>query len=259
MIVRWLFGEAHDRQVELARSEIGKATRVDAEDRPERWDACWREVADDYRRGKNPELVPPYLRRTVARVGGAYAIVSPDFLPCLQRTLVMALARKFFTHKVVELGCGAGFNLRTLAHAYAVRGYDRSAVAVEAAMCAGLDAARCGDLRSDVTALDLTPGAGILTVGSMEQLGTHWRALFERLVAHDGPIVHIEPLEELYGQDQFDRLARDYHHARGYLSGYLPMLWSDKRVKIIEQRRLRVGSAFNDGFSYVAWRSNGTR
>jgi SAM-dependent methyltransferase len=166
----------------------------------------------------------------------------------------MALAQKYFKDEVVELGCGGGFNLIGLAKLFRVQGLDRSEAAVAAAKAAGLTAYVCGDLRTDCSTLTFPSGAGVLTCDSMEQLGADWELLFERLCAHDGTMVHIEPLEELYDDSEFDQVAKRFHQAKGYLKGYLTKLRSDPRVEILEERRVRIGSTLNDGFSYVVWR-----
>lgn len=255
-------------QVALAHAEIerAKSRNVSDDSRVGAWDSCWSNALEV----GGLMAVPPYLlNQKIIRLYGGYAETSEQFMPAFQRAIVCALAQKHFRERddIVEIGSGAGFNLTCIARegmpkAPRLTGYDRSTAAAEAASTVArnfglpMTVLPCGDLRRDASRVRLPSGAGVLTCGFMEQLGREWRAVLDMLMAHDGPIVHIEPFAEMYdGEDYMEHLALEYHRARGYLDGYLTEL--RKWATVIDEKRVSLGSQWNDGYSYVVWRKRG--
>lgn len=268
-----LTGTAHTKQMIAADKEIERAREhvVSGADRADAWERCWRSVREHFIQGLNPTLAPPYLHERTLRIDGQYVLADPRLLAAFQSALVRALALEHFRgcQYVIELGCGAGFNLLNLARAgldaEKFIGYDRSGAAARAVWAAAtrlnlpIEGWCAGDLRVGPPP-DIGPESAILTCGAMEQLGDAWRPLLAHLIAsRPAVVVHIEPLEELYDQDAdfLDYLALRYHRARGYLSGYLTALRDEAaagRIKILAEHRTRFGSAWNDGYSYIVWR-----
>ena len=98
-----------------------------------------------------------------------------------------------------------------------------------------------------------------MTFGTLEQIGRRVEAFVAWLLYQDPALcIHVEPIIEYYDQnDPFDRLASQYHAARGYLQGLVPLLHqlrSQGRAEIITEQRVRFGDMFNDGYSYIVWR-----
>ena len=101
--------------------------------------------------------------------------------------------------------------------------------------------------------------AAVITVHSMEQLGTTHHGILDLLLTQFPKLVlHLEPLEELYDKNSlFDQMAMTHHRQREYLSGYLTrirQLAAEGRVELIVERRLNFGSTWHEAYSLLVWR-----
>jgi hypothetical protein len=107
--------------------------------------------------------------------------------------------------------------------------------------------------------LQLRAGAGVLTFGALEQIGTNHDRLLEFILAQRPAIcLDVAGMEELYDESNLvEFLGLAYHRRRGYLSGYLTALQrlaDAGRVEILKIHHHRFGNQFDDPYSYVAWR-----
>lgn len=269
---RVLAGSERDAILLQAIAALDADLPVSGPARIDAWERGWGDICARFEAsGGDPEaLWPHYFRPGVMRLRGEY--VRPTD-PYFERHFVAVLLA-WLAHTelrdvptVYEFGCGPGHNLVDLARL------------LPAARFCGLDWAtasqrvvgRLGQvLGRDITArrfdmfepdpeLRIEPGAAVLTVGSMEQLGTRFGAFLEFLHASDASVcVHVEPLHELYDSDHLlDALAARYAEKRGYLRGFLPRLRELEAAGEIEIRHLQrhLGSQFHDGWGTVAWRS----
>lgn len=271
-----LSGSARDevllRVLETLESELTVAGRA----RLGAWEEGWSDVLARFEAsGCDPRaLWPHYLHdvRRVVRLDGAY--VRPagvDFEAGFVRVVQAWFALTFLrdASSVYELGCGPGHNLVAFAELDPRRRY----VGLDWATASQRLLARVGatlDLpitgrRFDMAAPDadlvLAPGAGVVTFGALEQLGSEFGALLAWLLAARPRIcVHLEPVYELYDRRRlFDFVAARYHERRGYLRGYLPRLQELERAGEIEILHLRkyLGSLYHDGWVGLAWRPRG--
>lgn len=237
-----------------------------------RWESGWDENLQAVRReGFRPDLLEPrYFRADVARWNGGYVVPEQ---PRFEHDLFGVLRRLVFAtwcadaDTVVELGCGTGANLVALAaQCPGVTGIGgdwttaSQGLLAEAARATGhrLRGVRFDMFHPAQAGLRLDRDTVVLTVHALEQLGTRFQPLLDWLVAA-GPRrgVHVEPILELYDDAQLlDVLARDYHRRRGYLDGFLPALrrLADVgRIRIVAERRVRLGSLFHEAYSIVVW------
>jgi hypothetical protein len=115
------------------------------------------------------------------------------------------------------------------------------------------------DMFSPDRRLELPSGSGVFMVGALEQLGPNFQPFLGYLLAQRPKIVvQVNHFTELYDTDDLlDYLALRFEKKRKYLEGYLPALESLSRqgkVEILSVRRVRFGSLYHDGYSFVVWR-----
>jgi hypothetical protein len=104
----------------------------------------------------------------------------------------------------------------------------------------------------------LNPGAGVITIGSLEQLGEGFGPFLDYVLAQAPAIVvNFDCFNELYDPNHLpDVLAERYDRKRGYLYGWitrLDALAKQGKIEILDRKRT-YGNTFHDGHSYVAWR-----
>jgi len=252
-----------------------KALRADMEvsgpARQPRWEQGWQEnlddlVAADFDLSK---LVPKFVRRKeLVRLDGHYIDPATEtFETDYVRVLRAWLFERFFvdTPTLYEFGVGSGHNLIDAAQRFP----DKTFVGLDWAVASTkiLDAVRdrlglkvsgrVFNLFEPDYAIELPEGTGVLTIGTLEQIGTGTGPFLDYLLANRPKrCVHVETTYELYGQDDlFDWLAAAYLEKRGYLRGFLPALKElekQGRVRIIAIQRT-FGSFFHDGYTYIVW------
>ncbi len=272
----------YERPSDRARDEIVlKVLRHIGSDRPTAvgqhrakiWEACWSESLQRFvDAGLKPEsLVPAFVTPGLpVRLDQDYAIpASPQYELKVLHVCRAFLFDKFLkdTDAVFEFGCGSGFNLVALAEQLPGKklyGLDWSKSANETVSLIR------SALKIDVTgrhfdffnpdrSLELGPASGVLTMCSLEQVGTrHEQFLAYLLEKKPAVCVHMEPLLELYDDNNLiDHLAVLYHRKRGYLEGFLTALRaleSKRRIELLDVKRFYFGSLYHEGYSFVAWR-----
>jgi len=240
------------------------------------WEDGWSDVLARFEAaGCRPEaLWPHYLlpKRRVVRLEGEYvrpraATFEQDFVRVMQAWLATTFLAD--VPAVYEFGCGPGHNLV----AFARLRPDRRYVGLDWATASQRILARAGAAlglplegrRFDMTAPDpelrLEPGAGVVTFGALEQLGTGFEPFLDFVrAARPAVCVHLEPVHELYDTDVlFDWVAARYAERRGYLRGYLTRLRAlaaEGRAEILHCRK-HLGSRYHDGWVGLVWRPCG--
>jgi len=189
---------------------------------------------------------------------------------CLAETHVIAKAYFHNVTSIYEFGCGPGHNLLAFSRIVpgkTYHGLDWAGASEKILNLADISANKTHpanrfygyfiDLFQPNTDFHVSDGCAILTFGSMEQLGTNFKALFDYFCMQPASIyVHIEPFSEFRQENVLlDVLADRYAKKRNYLDGYLQhleMLEESGILKIIQKRKL-LGSAFYDGWCLVVW------
>jgi SAM-dependent methyltransferase len=235
------------------------------------WEHGWGDISERFESsGGDPEtLWPHYFRPGVMRLRGEYVHpIDPLFERHFVAVLLAWLAHAHLTDVplLYEFGCGPGHNLvdlaRLLPHTRFV-GLDWAAasqrIVGRLGEVLGRDvSARGFDMFEPDRTLAIEPGAAVLSVGSMEQLGDRFGAFLDFLRESDAALcVHVEPLHELYDEHVLlDALAARYAEKRGYLRGFLPRLEDLAAAGEIEIRHVRrhLGSQFHDGWGTIIWR-----
>jgi len=256
------------------RELVGKECSIAGVNDPTKWEQGWGEVLDLIgRKGFDPSLLrPQYFKYDLLRLDGDYIkVYDRNFEYEWYATLRRIIFRKYLAQvdQVIEFGCGTGTSLLILHELFpriALRGCDW-ATASQGILC---EMARYADadiqgLRFNMLTLEgreqirLSGATGIMTMHALEQLGTSYEPMLRFMCELQPKIcLHVEPIYELYDETNLlDFLALRYHEKRNYLRGFLPALRELSArglAEVLDVRRLRFGSLFNEGYSLVVWR-----
>jgi SAM-dependent methyltransferase len=276
----------HSRLTHQERDQaVLKAVRsLDLEDLPkagptnqQRWERGWQENLDAIRQNgfSSESLQPKYFHYDTFRYQGDYIRVrsssfEQDFYTVVRRVLF----KKYLASisRVIEFGCGTGTSILLMLETnprLSVIGCDWSRPSQEILSLIARQTRRdvrgvCFDMFNPA-ANDLVPnlpGTAVVTLHALEQLGDSWGPMLDYMIALQPAVcIHLEPLAELYRPDSLlDFLALRYHHKRNYLTGFLSELRhlaEQKKVELLEMRRLHFGSFFHEGYSLVVWKPLG--
>lgn len=192
--------------------------------------------------------------------------------PFLANALLEIAAGYYFkkyldsTKSVYEYGCGTGrfvFQLSELYPEKPLVGLDWTRSSQKLLGLIGATGKPVSGLRFDMLAPDqnikLDSGTGVVTIGALEQLGDRFGPFLDYLLSNRPEIVvHLEPIEDFYGDDTLcDCMGSLYHRQRKYLSGYLPALQAlqqEGRIQIFESRRLCFGDPYHESSSCIVWK-----
>lgn len=245
---------------------------VSGEEKQGVWERGWSENLQQFgSTGDIAALTPKFLAgKTVCRLEGGWILPrSARF----EFDLVDVYRRWVFgrflsgANELFEFGCGSCQHLPVLAQMFpsaTIHGLDwaeSSSRIVEA--LATRFGYRMKAHQFNLFAPDGTVGtgtdAGVLTIGTLEQLGGRFRPFLDYLLAgRPRVVVHLETVEELYDpSDQSDALALRYDRARNYLTGYLNALrelQAQGRLSIERAAHVRFGSMYHDSYSLLVWR-----
>jgi hypothetical protein len=276
---------SHDFAYEIVRGDERDAVlrrvvlALDAElsisgpDRIRAWENGWGDILRRFESsGFDPkELEPHYFRRPsqAMRLFGEYVRPrDPRFEASFVEVIQAFVALRYLTtaSAIYEFGCGPGHNLVAFSRwlpGKPLFGMDWAEpsqhILSAAAKHLGIDiVGRRFDMFAPDRSLALAPGAAVVTIGAMEQLGDRFEALLDFFRAAKPRIcVHLEPIHELYDTETlFDLLGALYAERRGYLRGYLPRLRELERrgeIEVLHVKR-HLGSLFHDGWGSIVWR-----
>ena len=230
------------------------------------WNSAWQDVYDA---GLNH---PSYLDNANLHLHGEqiyrwnkkYITTSNPLLEKQYHdAMVVNIAKNYFTNldSVIEFGCGTGHNLKTIQEILPnlrLSGSDFTNSSLAMLDRIGIDGFFFDMIQDDLNKIPTEIGKcsnmGVLTVGSMEQIGSEWNNFFNVLLELNPTVcVHVEPFVELYEKgNPVDDLAIQYHHGRGDLKGFLPFLQNNNSIHLCE--RTTFGNCFNEGYMVVIWK-----
>lgn len=237
------------------------------------WTDSWEETRQRYLRsgGDIDALDPPFMGATpIIRLGGDYAIPrDPSFEVYWYRVFRQWIFRRFLQNarRVLEFGCGSGFNLATMAQLYPdveLVGLDWAQPAAELVNQIAADhgyklSGRCFDFFDLDKSVEIGPGNTVATFCSLEQTGDGYEAFFHWLLeAKPDLVISMEPSVENYDVgDLHDYLAWRFHTHRKYLNGYFGAVRAAAArgaAEIVFDHRPKFGSFFHEGYSLIVWR-----
>jgi len=259
-----------DIQKKLARHEFAVAGKA----RQGVWEKAWAERMQAYTQQAYAaeSLVPAYHQRPdeIVRLDGEYVRACQPNLELRFSNLFRSwLFQQYLgpVDAVYEFGCGSGLNLLMLSEIYPDKhliGLDWAAPSVELVnLIAKTRHLNLKGQRFDFFApddrLEFPPTSAVLTMCALEQIGDQFELFLQHLLKKSPALcVNMEPLCELYEAGNLaDDLALEYHTQRGYLGRYLSRLRelaAAGQIELIKIQRVRFGSLYHDGYSYVVWR-----
>jgi SAM-dependent methyltransferase len=253
-------------------ARLASFTKVGAH-RHQIWNQSWSELAARFAAsgGELSSLEPAFISASpVVRMGDDFARPSdPRFELHWFRILRLLLFRTYLGEfpRVLEFGCGSGYNLAHVAELYPNKeliGLDWSDAAVALVDRIGATrnyrlSGRQFDFFNPDPTLALGPDTAVMTFAALEQIGGKFMTFLDWLIERKpGLVINMEPALELYdATSAFDELAIRYHTFRDYLSGYFPhiqQLEKDGKVQILKLQRPRFGSLYHEGYSLLVWR-----
>jgi len=255
----------------ILRIESGELW-VSGEDKKHIWEKGWNENLEEYEKSKDVfNLMPKFLQsKKVLRLGREY--IEPksqnfefDVIDIYRRWIF----QKYLSdvNAIYEFGCGSCQHLPILVELFPdkeIHGLDWADASIK--IIDKLVHDKGWKLQGHTFNLfapddNLTPtkNSGIITLGTMEQLGRNFEPFMQFLMNKEPAVVcHIESMMELYDENILsDCLAKIYDRKRNYLDGYLDRLRElekERRIEIMELRRVYFGSMFHDSYSLAVWR-----
>ena len=218
---------------------------------------------------ENGISIPQYLNNNIYRIDGNYCEASQDKFELLfSNELIEFIFRNFKlrNESVIEFGAGSGKNLIYLKQKdlinYAV-GTDWVNSAVELIKKNGNSLG----ITIDSYMFDYNNPSLIFsnmhdfifyTHHSLEQVGANYLK-FINFILQVKPklIINIEPFNETYGENDFDRIALFYHRSRNYLVGYhsyIKLLEKYGIIDILCDYKINFGSKFHDAYNILIWK-----
>ena len=249
--------DTEGRKIAFARIEE-KLKITKAKPKAAQWDDYWKEMnaaqASSPSFFKKMETGPSIFRHN----GGFIMTEKKDLAVEVLHQIIGNVLRRLPSSvtNIVEFGCGNGHNLeyiKKIFPKYALTGCDISEWAVKTVKEKGFMG-----FEFDMTAPSLhsaipnEENTVYFTSGSMEQTGKKWKGFFKFIRQSKAKYVfHIEPIEELYSaRSKAEVLALQFHHAKGYLTGYLSFL-KEQRDFNVEYSKSDFGTLFDQGFNVI--------
>jgi len=268
---RTLAGADRDAVVLRVMKTLKADLEVSGPGRQPRWEAGWGENLKEFIESNyDPaKLVPKFVRRKeVIRLDGNYIMPESETFEtdyvCVLRAWIFS---RFFqgVDALYEFGVGSGHNLVEASKylpAAKLVGLDWAPVSKqileELHRHRGLNVeGHIFDLNNPDASLRIEDNAGVLTIGTLEQMGRNFGPFIDFLMERKPRVcVHVETLYEVYNQDNLvDWLAAAYLEKRNYLRGFLARmreLEAEGKVRILDLRRT-FGSFYHDGYTYLVW------
>jgi hypothetical protein len=237
------------------------------------WERGWGENLDEFQRlGQVSAVMPRYFSK-IPLLRWRQEWIMPNS-ETMEYDMLGSLLDWVFDEyldgfgAVYEFGCGTGHNLLRARERFpetelwgldwATSSQDLIAGVATATGDSRLHAAHFDYFAPD-TSFTLAEGAAVVTVASLEQIGSEFGPFVDYLMEQKPRLViHIEPIAELLDPSHLlDALSIHYFHKRNYLNGlvdHLEALASEGRVEIVKEARTFVGSFYIDGYSLVIWR-----
>jgi hypothetical protein len=238
-----------------------------------RWDRGWGENLKNFKaaNGQESTLSPKYIRAGLPmRLNGKFVrSVSPTFELDWFKVFQQWIFKEYFSkyNTIVELGCGSGINVATLAQMFPEKkiiGADWAVssknIVEEMHNIHGWNTdGRVFDFFKPDYSWQLEGDFAILTIGAMEQTGIdHDDVIDWILVKKPSLCVFIEPVLDWYDtHNSVDLLAIKAHKLRNFWQGFpkrLKKLELEGRVEIIKEKRSNFGSLVLEGYSQIIWR-----
>ncbi len=245
---------------------------ISGPDKKDRWERGWGENLEEYgKTGDLANLIPAYIRpNQILRLDHEY--IQP-LVPDFEYNVVDVWRRWVFLEylkgvdAIYEFGCGSCQHLPALVELFPEKkifGLDWAQSSINIINQLKNNTSwkiegRLFNLYEPNKDFSLEKNPGVLTIGTMEQLGRNFEPFLQFLLSRKPSIVaHMETIEELYDDSlPTDHLALEFIKKRNYLQGYLTRLRALEKegvIEIVRVQRVLYGGPHHDSFSLIAWR-----
>ena len=269
-----IVGEAKDDLLIQVVDKIRQDEQVIASPiRKEIWQKGWAENLQLYldSGGAYSTLIPRFIRSglPIRWFGKYFKTHDQNFELNYISILREFLFESYFKDiaSLYEFGAGTGFNLVHASQSLPgvkLLGTDFVPSAVELINRVGSDfsiplSASVFDMMNPGNEnLKMDPDSGVLTFGSLEQLGGNLKPMIDYLRQQRPNVcVHIEPAIELYNPEVLeDYLAIWFQAKRGYSAGLITLLQEYQNQGLISVKkiqRLNFGSLMMEGYNLIVW------
>lgn len=242
------------------------------EENHDAWEKGWKENLDALSPGnKTADALKPRYYRGSKFLRYKNKLIVTDNINLEHDLFVLMriiLFRKYLLKfdDVYEFGCGSCQNLLMLSEMFpekSLHGFDwaRPSMGIIETLAGKFGKKVDGrflDMLNPDPSTTLKPGAAIITIHALEQIGKdHGKLISFLLNSKPGIVVHCEPILEFYDPNNLlDYLAITYTEKRNYLSGFLTALLElekQGRIEILEKRRPYLGGVVHEA-SLIVWR-----
>ena len=213
-----------------------------------------------------PKYVKPF---SIVRLNQEFVAPNNPFLPddlLLQYVQIAAAKYLVDVDHIIEFGCGTGRFLHRLTQLFPNKhliGTDWTQASLKLLTLMSESGCkvtgRIFDLTHPDASFNLPKNSAVITIGALEQIGSHHRAFTNYLLLQrPSVVIHLEPIHEFYNPDNLvDYLADVYHHRRKYLQGYwtrLRALETEGQLCILSAQRMFSGDPFHESSSLIVWK-----
>jgi len=260
--------------VEILEKIKGDKQVIASPERQEAWETGWAENLELYTKsaGSLERLTPKFIRSgKPVRLFGRYCkTMDKNFELNYVNVLRSYISEVYFEQieNLYEFGAGTGFNLLhfgKLNPNLNLIGTDFVNSSVQLMQKIGeneqlnFESHLFDMLRPSESKMQIKENSGVLTFGSLEQLGSKISEVMEYF-SQAKPLVcvHIEPMIELYKSESLeDYLAIWFQGKRGYSSGLIDLvkgLEKSNKAQILKLKRLEFGSMMMEGYNLLVWK-----
>lgn len=247
--------------------------KASGKNRKNDWESGWQEnleafISSDY---DVSTLAPKYIsKHGVSRLFSNYIrpydrLFELNFYTVYRHFLFSSYLGNY--KNILEFGCGTGYNLVIMNRLFPekkITGLDWAESSVNIADALGKQlnipvSGRRFDYFAPDYNLDIREDSVVITLNSLEQIGSDYHAFLDFLLAKKPALcINAEPFLEMYTEGNLlDCLAIRYHKSRNYLNSYyttLKQLEADGRIKLEKEQRVPFGNYFHEGYSYMIWK-----
>ena len=237
----------------------------------QKWEIGWKENLIELINSKNFEraLIPKYLTKSkYLRINGFY-YKAPDVndIPLIHDHIVASLLKKLPKidfDKIVELGAGSCNNAKLICNQFPstpllLTDWSSESVSIANQLNTIFSNKIRGafyDFFARDNAVDLS-NCLVITVHSLEQIGSDMSVLERILEKKPKLILNIEPIIEHYNTtSKEDSLMIELHNQREYLTGFpnwLSAKAQSNKLKILQSGKVRIGTEISEPYSFYIW------
>lgn len=237
----------------------------------QKWENGWKENLIEVINSKDFEraLIPKYLTKSkYLRVNGKYyKALQVNDIPLIHHDVIASLLRKLPKidfDKIVELGAGSCNNAKLINNLFPstpllLTDWSSESISIANQLNTIISNKISGafyDFFALENAVDLS-NCLVITVHSLEQIGSDMSVLERILEKKPKLILNIEPIIEDYKTtSEAGSLMIDLHNRREYFTGFPSWLSAkaqNNKLRILQSGKVRIGTEISEPYSFYIW------